>query len=299
MYILKPIDYTFAQVTANTALPESDFPAWAAATSYTVGTKVIRATTHRIYQNLIAGVDATLPENAPSRWLDVGPTNAYAFMDGYSSTITSKLYNVSFTIAPGQRISSIALINVVGETVFITATNNGAEQIYNKTITMDATQVATVYDWFFEEFEQKPDHVEVDFPEAYNNPVITVTIAGSSTVSIGRLALTKGYEIGEVEYGAGINIKDYSVTTTDVNNIKTLTKKPNSKLMNFRVVLNQSETNRVNKLLRTLSSVPCIFIGVNAEDYEYTIAHGFYQDFKIILPLPKINYCDLVIEEII
>ena len=75
MYILKPIDYTFAQVTANTALPESDFPAWAAATSYTVGTKVIRATTHRIYQSLIAGVDATLPENAPSRWLDVGPTN--------------------------------------------------------------------------------------------------------------------------------------------------------------------------------------------------------------------------------
>lgn len=299
MYILKPIDYTFAQVTANTALPESDFPAWAAATSYTVGTKVIRATTHRIYQNLIAGVDATLPENAPSRWLDVGPTNAYAFMDGYSSTITSKLYNLSFTIAPGQRISSIALINVVGETVFITATNNGAEQIYNKTITMDATQVATVYDWFFEEFEQKPDHVEVDFPEAYNNPVITVTVAGNSTVSIGRLALTKAYEIGEVEYGAGIGIKDYSVTTTDVNNVKTLTKKQNSKLMNFRVVLNQSETNRVNKLLRTLSSVPCVFIGVNAEDYEYTIAHGFYQDFKIILPLPKINYCDLVIEEII
>lgn len=299
MYILKPINYTFAQVTANTALPENDFPAWASATSYTVGTKVIRATTHRIYQNLIAGVDATVPENAPSRWLDVGPTNAYAFMDGYSSTITSKLYNLSFTIAPGQRISSIALINVVGETVFITATNNGAEQIYNKTITMDATQVATVYDWFFEEFEQKPDHVEVDFPEAYNNPVITVTVAGNSTVSIGRLALTKAYEIGEVEYGAGIGIKDYSVTTTDVNNVKTLTKKQNSKLMNFRVVLNQSETNRVNKLLRTLSSVPCVFVGVNAEDYEYTIAHGFYQDFKIILPLPKINYCDLVIEEII
>lgn len=299
MYILKPINYTFAQVAANTALPENDFPAWASATSYTVGTKVIRATTHRIYQNLIAGVDATLPENAPSRWLDVGPTNAYAFMDGYSSTITSKLYNLSFTIAPGQRISSIALINVVGETVFITATNNGAEQIYNKTITMDATQVATVYDWFFEEFEQKPDHVEVDFPEAYNNPVITVTVAGNSTVSIGRLALTKAYEIGEVEYGAGIGIKDYSVTTTDVNNVKTLTKKQNSKLMNFRVVLNQSETNRVNKLLRTLSSVPCVFVGVNAEDYEYTIAHGFYQDFKIILPLPKINHCDLVIEEII
>lgn len=299
MFILKPIDYTFAQVTNNTALPENDFPAWVAATSYTQGTKVIRTTTHRIYQNQIAGVDATLPENAPSRWLDVGPTNAYAFMDGYSSTITSKLYNLSFTIAPGQRISSIALINVVGETVFITATNNGAEQIYNKTITMDATQVATVYDWFFEEFEQKPDHVEVDFPEAYNNPVITVTVAGNSTVSIGRLALTKAYEIGEVEYGAGIGIKDYSVTTTDVNNVKTLTKKQNSKLMNFRVVLNQSETNRVNKLLRTLSSVPCVFLGVNAENYEYTIAHGFYQDFKIILPLPKINYCDLVIEEII
>lgn len=299
MHILKPVNYTFANVIGNNALPENDFAAWAAATSYTVGAKVIRTTTHRIYQNLIAGVDATLPENAPNRWLDIGPTNAYAFMDAYSSTITARADNLTVTISPGQRISSISLINVVGESVLITATNNGAEEIYNKTIIMDGTQVASVYDWFFEDFVQKPDHVELDFPESYETPIVSVTISGTGAVSVGRIALSKAYEIGAVEYGAGIGIKDYSVTTTDVNGVKTLTKKTNTKTMSFRIELNQSETNRVNKLLRDLSSVPCVFIGVQANDYEYTIAHGFYQDFKIVLSLPKINYCDLVIEEII
>lgn len=298
MFILKPVNYTFAQVTSNNALPENDFAAWAAATSYTQGTKVIRTTTHRIYQNQIAGVDATLPENSPSRWLDVGPTNAYAFMDDYSSTKTTRADNHAVTIAPGERISSVAIMNMVGETLFITATNNGAEEIFNKTISLDGTQVASVYDWFFEDFVQKPDHVEFNFPVAYENPIITIQISGVGNVSVGRVALTRTYEIGPLEFGAGIGIKDYSVTTTDVNGVKTLTKKQNNKTMSFRVELNQSETNRANKLLRELSSIPCVFVGAGEEGYEYTIANGFYQDFKILLSLPTVNYCELVIEEI-
>ena len=53
-----------------------------------------------------------------------------------------------------------------GTELTITATNNGAETIYSKTISLDDSAVTSVYDWFFEPFVQKKDHFEIDFPEA-------------------------------------------------------------------------------------------------------------------------------------
>ena len=69
MSIIKPNVLTDAGLTSSTA-PETDFPAWLAATSYTVGDKVMRAVSgvHKNFQALIAGVDAGLPELTPTRW---------------------------------------------------------------------------------------------------------------------------------------------------------------------------------------------------------------------------------------
>ncbi len=298
MYILNPVDITPAMVT-STNVPVNDFAAWNSATSYTVGTKVIRTTTNKIYRNQIAGINATLPENDSARWADEGYVNAYKIIDSLSSSQTSQVNNIIFTVNPGQRISSLAFINLVGEELRILATDNGATTIYDKTITLDSSQVISYYDWFFEPFVQKPDHVELDFPETISNPVITITLSGSGTVKMGRFACAKAYEIGELQFGAGISIKDYSVKTTDVNNVVSLTKKDNVKLMSFKLEIGQSETNRINKLLRQLLSIPCVFVGVSSETYEYTIAHGFFQNFRVVLSFPTLNYCELDIEELI
>lgn len=299
MYILNPIALTPSMFTNNN-VPVNDFAAWNAATNYTVGTKVIRTTTNKIYRNLIAGIDATFPESAPTRWFDEGYVNAYKMIDDLSSSQSVAPNGIVFTINLNQRISSLAFINLVGTSLTITATNAGAEQIYNKTISLDASSVSSIYDWFFEPFTQKTDHFEVDFPQTYLNPYITITILNESgNAAIGRFICAKSYKIGTMQYGSSVGIKDYSIKTTDSNNISYLTKKDNAKLMSFKLVLNQSETNRVVKLLRQLLSVPCVFIGVSDDGYEYTIAHGFYQSFKIPLQTPSVNYCELEIEELI
>lgn len=297
MYILKPVDITPAMVS-STNVPVNDFAAWNSATSYTVGTKVIRTTTNKIYRNLIAGVNATLPENDASRWADEGYVNAYKMIDALSSTQTSQTNNVIFTVNVGQSISSLAFINLVGEELRILATDNGTTTIYDKTISLDATQVTSYYEWFFEPFVQKSDHIELDFPEVITQPVITITLSGSGTVKMGRFVCAKAYEIGEMQYGAGISIKDYSIKTTDVNNVVSLTKKDNVKLMSFKLEIGQAETNRINKLLRQLLSIPCVFVGVSSDSYEYTVAHGFFQTFRVVISFPGLNYCELDIEEL-
>jgi hypothetical protein len=220
-------------------------------------------------------------------------------IDEQSSTQTSRTNDLIFTANITKNISSIALINMQAEQVRIFATNGGAETIYDKTIFLDSAQISSVYDWFYEPFTQKADHVEVDFPETYGNPVITITLSmPGSQAKIGRFVCAKTYEIGALQYGATLGIRDYSIKTTDANNVVSLTKKDNVKLMSFKLVINQGETNRINTLLRSLLSVPCVFMGHDDTTYEHTIAHGFYQNFRVILSLPTVNYCELDIEEL-
>lgn len=297
MHILRPVDITPAMVT-STNVPVNDFAVWNAATNYTAGTKVIRTTTNRIYRSITGGTFATLPENDTVHWMDEGYVNAYKMIDAISSTQTSQANSIVFTVNLGQKISSLSFINLVGEELRIFATDNGAATIYDKTISLDATQVTSYYDWFLEPFVQKPDHVELDFPEVVSQPIITITLSGAGTVKMGRFVCAKSYQIGDMQYGAGISIKDYSVKTTDVNNIVSLTKKDNVKLMTFRLELFQAETNRINKLLRELLSVPCVFVGISLDTYEYTIAHGFFQTFRVVLAFRGLNYCELDIEEL-
>ena len=78
-FILIPLAVTDAMLTSSTiAEPASGEVAWNPATTYAIGDKVILTSTHRVYQNLVAGVNAMSPDvnqgQTPAIWLDVGQT---------------------------------------------------------------------------------------------------------------------------------------------------------------------------------------------------------------------------------
>ena len=51
MKVIKPLTVTTGMLTSSTA-PENDYAVWSASTIYSVGTRVISTTTHRIYESL-------------------------------------------------------------------------------------------------------------------------------------------------------------------------------------------------------------------------------------------------------
>lgn len=297
MYILNPIQLTFSKIISNN-VPVNDYAAWNSATNYTAGTKVIRA--NNIFRSITGGIFATPPESDPTHWANEGYVNAYKMIDDLSASQTSYL-SINQAISPGVSVGSLAFINMVGTTLTITATNNGAETIYDKTISLDESTITSVYDWFFEPFVQKENFFEINFPEAYQNPIITYSIVNNSggNSKLGRVVVAKQYQVGHTQYGSTVGIKDYSTKSYDANNIAYLNKKDNVKIMTFKLVLDQAETNRVVRLLRQLLSTPSVFIGATDGSYEYTVAHGFYQAFRIPLQTPSYNYCELDIEELI
>ncbi len=174
MKVITPIEINDARLTSSTiAEPDTGETAWNASTSYVLGDVVIRTTTHKKYENILAGVDAGLPENTPTRWIEVAPTNRYAMFDTLRNTQSIKASPVTVVLTPAVRIDSIGLLSVDADEVSITV-KVGTETVYTATRDLNNREVFDWYDYFFAEFNKTPNVVFFDIPP-YSNAFITIT----------------------------------------------------------------------------------------------------------------------------
>lgn len=305
MKVIKPTVITDAMFVSST-IPETDFTAWNAATSYTVGTKVMRAVSgvHRNFENLIAGVDATLPElattGATPRWLDLGATNRWAMFDSKVGTISSATLDLTTVLTPGS-ISGLAALGLTGKTLQVQMKNStGGTIVYDKTISLDGTTITSFYEWFYEDFQQLSDVTLTDLPSQYYTPEVTFKLTSTSgTVSCGVFTLGKASTLGLSQYGATVGIISYSVKQTDIFGNTTVVKRQNSKRNNLKLMTDKALFSRTYNLLAELDSVPCVYIGAEAIGYEPLIVYGFWKDFSIDVSYPTMNLTNIEIEGLI
>jgi hypothetical protein len=290
MKFIRPTTITDARLTSSTA-PETDHAAWLAATSYTVGQRVIRTTTHRIYECLIAGVNATLPElattGATPRWLEVSPTNRWAMFDGLVGTATSATDTLTVVLAPG-RFNSLALMQVDAGLITVTLTVSGAP-VYTASVNMTTgNAVGDWYQYFYEPVYQQDALVITDLVDAslldipaYSEGVLTVTLSKTSgTVSIGALIVGLYAELGDTQYQPTIGIIDYSRKDTNVFGNTTVIKRAYSKRMNAKVAVMKNDIDNVSRLLAQYRSTPLVWVGAG-NLYTSMIIYGFYKDWEI------------------
>lgn len=281
----------------TSTVPETDHPAWAAGVSYVIGNRVIRTNVHRIFQNLIAGIDATPPENAPTRWVDVGPTNRWAMFDKVVGTVTTGTSPLTVVLRPGQ-INSIAFQELSAQGIQVTVKDSpGGTVVYDHYIDLEFAQIIDFYDWFFLPYESRTDAYLLDLPE-YANCELTVTITGDlANVSCGILVVGNASELGQTQYGAQIGILNYSRKTTDAFGGTTIVPRGYARRMDVKLWAYNSDINRTYRLLSNLKDIPCMWIAVAEEEgYEALSVYGFYKDFTIDVAYPTINYCNLQIE---
>lgn len=301
MSIIKPVKLTDAMLTSSTA-PETDYTAWAAGTSYTVGTKVMRAVSgvHKNFENLIAGVDASLPENAPTRWLDLGATNRWAMFDTKIGTVTTLVSPLTVVIKPGS-VSGIALLELAGKEVTVSVKNaTGGTVVYSKTIGLDDTPVTSFYSWFFEERIQLTDITLTDLPSQFLQCELTISITSTAgAVGCGVCHVGTTHDIGETQVGATVGIISYSTKTTDVFGNTTVVKRANSKRNSLKLVTKKSAFSQIYRLLSSLDSVPCIYIATEKTGYEPLIVYGFWKDFSIDVAYNTHHLTSLEIEGLV
>ncbi|MGZ8172875.1 MULTISPECIES: hypothetical protein [Methylobacter] len=301
MKLINPTDVTDTMLVSSTA-PENDYPEWDPATAYGIGDRCIRASTHRSYESLVGNTNFAPETNltgiAP-KWLDIAPTNQRAMFDNVVGTVTTVAGPLTVVLRPGG-VSGVGLLECSGSATNVVLKDApGGTIVYSRAVSLDATVIDDVVDWFFQPYEQRTQVVLTDLPIQYANPELTITITGSGIVGCGVCKFGSAITIGDTQYGATAGIIDYSVKTKDSFGNYAFREGAYSKKASFKVEIQKKDFNRVYRYLASLRVKPCIYIGVVGAEYEPFTLYGKFNDFLIDVPYSEIYYCSIETEGLI
>jgi hypothetical protein len=297
MNVIKPTALTTAMLISST-VPEDDYAAYAAGTTYALADRVIQASTHRIYESLQAANTGHTPETSPTWWVDIGPTNRWAMFDTSVSTQTVEATSpLTIVIEPGM-INSLALMEMDAISLDVAMVDGVGATVYSRAISLDDTPIIDWYTYFFEPYDLRRDLVLTDIP-VYGDGRITVSLASSGTPKCGMLVVGDNIDIGDTQYGAQFGIIDYSRKETDAFGVTSFVERHYSKRMSAPIQVDNTRLGYVQRKLAELRATPCLWIGSGEYIYSPLIVFGFYRNFDIEIAYPTLSQCSLEIEGMI
>lgn len=186
-FILVPLTITDAMVFSSTvAEPSPGEALWDAGTSYTLGQEVILTSTHRVYENLIAGIDATSPDiasrQATPRWLNKRATNKWMALDEQVSSQTSVVSPMTYVFRPGF-FNAIAVYGMEGATLSVSVKDApGGTVFFTHTIELIEPPI-DYYDYYFGPIRQLTNALIRDILP-YADPELTISITAGVGVTV-------------------------------------------------------------------------------------------------------------------
>lgn len=278
-FILVPITITAAMISSSTAAePGPGEVAWNAATNYAVGTEAILVSTHTVYENLIAGIDAVSPDAsarlAAPRWIKKRPTNKWAAFDGSTSTQAAVVTPLTYVLLPGLA-NAIALYGLDGANYAISI--------------KDAPGGSVIFTQSGELLEPPLDHYDYYFGRIkpltklfigglvpYENPEVTISITAAVgiTVKAGMIALGDLRNIvtspdkGGVQYGAKAKPITYSyISPPDIDGHVTIVRRSKATNLDITVQVPNEDTDSALGTIQEVLDVPVALIGSDAAYY--------------------------------
>lgn len=293
MRYIVPTAITDAMLVSS-SIAETDHAAWSPATAYAQGVRVIRTSTHSIYERLVPGATATAPESDPINWLRIGPTNRWAAFDQAVGTRSSASDLMTFSLTPGV-VRGLALLDVDTEGATVVMTVDG-DEVYSRTIDPIQTQEAceTWYDYFFEAIQRRTAIVLTDMPP-YAEGVITVTLTGpGSTVSVGTCAVGPVYDLGTVLASPRIGIVDYSRKVTDDFGVTRVSERAYARRMSLDVLLPTVNVDVATARLARVRARPVVWVA--SQRFDALSVYGFVKDWSVLIPGLVNSTCSLEVE---
>ncbi|WYK06451.1 hypothetical protein DWF04_022710 [Cereibacter sphaeroides f. sp. denitrificans] len=154
MKILRPIKITDSHLV-SCSIPETDYPAWSAATTYARGAFVISPTTHTVYRSLqdgnlnhdpdleqLALADPLIDDPDPVQWQIISATNRWRLFDRKPSVRATAAEAITVELAPGVAIAGVAGFEISAAKVRVTMTEPSLPRRNLLTWTDDWTNAA-------------------------------------------------------------------------------------------------------------------------------------------------------------
>lgn len=282
-------------VLISSSVPETDYGVWESTTTYTLGARVIKS--HRQWESAQAGNLNHDPASAGlSWWIDLGPTNRMAMFDDKVGTQTVTPLSLTVVLAPG-RIDALALLQVAAALATVTMTI-GADVVYEREVSLiDDSGITDWYAYFFEPIRPKDYVVITDLP-VYGEAITTINLSKpAGDVACGMAIVGLKSHLGDTLINPSVGINDYSKKSTDDFGNTTLVPRSFSKRMSVKLIVDNSEIDRIHADFSDIRATPVVWIG--DEEYSSLLVYGFYRDFEIDIAYANFSYCSLNIEGMI
>lgn len=293
MQVINPVAITPAMLTSS-SVPETDYAAWVAGTTYTSGAQVIVAADHKIYQSLQNANTGNTPNPAASTawWQVIGSTNRWKAFDGAVANSTSQAASIQYVLTPGI-INSIAFLGMDAASINVAMTNGGVT-VYNNTLNLTIKNAFDWYQYLFFPILYTTDAVLLDLPP-YLSGIVTITITKTGgTAKAGEIVLGQYRPLGITLTGTKAGIVDYSTVTRDTFGNPTLVVRNFSKKLTADFFVENYYIGELQRVLASYRATPVVWIGDSG--YTPTIVYGFFRDFEITMNGTMETKCSMQIE---
>lgn len=293
--VIPPLSITDSNLTSSN-VAETDYAAWLSGTTYSIGQRVIKTSTHKIYESLQASNTNHDPETNPTWWIEVSATNKWKMFDLSNSTATQNADTIVVTITPGKVVNSVTLLGVNAQTVRIKMTDPTDGVVYDVTTNLNNNgNINNWYNYFFDPIIRKTTLLATDLP-AYGSAAIEITITNTGNTAECAVCVVGAIKyIGEgINLGASVGIQDYSRKEKDDFGNYILVQRSYSKRANFSMAVLNTQIDALQDLLVSLRTTPCVWIGDS--NYASTVIYGFYKDFDVVINYHTVSDCNLQLE---
>jgi hypothetical protein len=295
MKFIRPTPITDA-VLVSSSVPENDYAAYSAGTTYALADRVITTATHKIYESAQAGnVGHALTDTA--WWIDVGATNRWKMFDTGVGSQTSDADEIVVELAPGL-CNSVALLDIAASSVNITVVD-GVTTLYDETFQIgDSTVLADWFEYFFYDISSETTLTVADLP-VYSGGIVTVTITAPITARCGTLAIGRMVDIGDTLMGVQTSIVDYSRKETDVYGNTTVVERGFARRISANVSCLNTRLDYITSQLAAIRATPVVWVGDNTGLYPFLTTYAFVKDWSVTIPYANHSEAALTLEGLV
>lgn len=285
MHIIKPLEITSAMIAAGTTIaePSASETVWSgAAVGYVVGDVRIRTETHRKYRCAVAHTSAAspLPENDPTRWVDIGPTDRFAPFDVYTNTAASTVTTMTYVLEPGY-FNALALYGLTGSAYDITVRETPGGTVIFEADGFLSDDPVGWYEYLFSPLAVRRKLVFFDIPIRPDAELtITITADTGQPVGIGMIVvgdyvpLFGGGAWGGTEYGSSAEPVTYSYIKTEDDGTTTIKRRHSATNLRAKVTMPQDQADYAVAQLQEVLDVPVAWIATDQMNYQGLTTFG-------------------------
>jgi len=282
----------------SSSVPENDYPAWVAGTTYAKDAFVISPATHRVYQSMQAGNSGKDPTDVKNRsgstvyWLDIGPTNRWAMFDSEVSTQTVVASPLTVVLTPGL-FTDVYLAGLEANEVTVTVRDApGGVEIFRYTAPLEGSQPADYDEYFWDPFEPLTD-ILIGGVEQYSSAEVTITLTSPGVIKCGMLLTGSRREIGKSLYGAKVKPRSYSYIKTNDFGVTSIVRRKATTDLSLTASVDLDDADRVVKIIQDLLDVVALWIGTDLPKYGSLRVLGLGSG-EVTYPNP--NQCQLSLD---